>query len=64
MKTIKLNPSWAWAGEILIDSCIHGTDETVKQHAKQELMRALRGYDRLLKEHTDYFDMVEIDDED
>ncbi len=59
MKVIRLNPSWAAAGRMLLEVVKHGDTPEAKDNAAEEIMRALRGYDVMLKKHTDYFDAVE-----
>ncbi len=59
MKVIKLNPSWAAAGRMLLEVVKHGDTPEAKDNAADEIMRALRGYDGMLAKHTDYFDAVE-----
>ncbi len=55
-KTIKCNPSWEGSAQILLHVVEHGNTEQARRDAKEEILRAMRGYDAMLAEHTDYFD--------
>jgi hypothetical protein len=57
-KTIRCNPTWEWAVSVLLEVVEHGTDEA-KAEAKAEIKKAARGYDHLLRKHTDYFEPKE-----
>ena len=60
-KSIRCNPTWAWAGSVLLEVVENGDNQAARDDAKAEIMKALKGYDAMLKKHTDYFDEVEID---
>ncbi len=60
-KSIRMNPSWAWAGSVLLEVVENGDSEQARADAKDEILKALRGYDAMLKKHTDYFDEIEIE---
>ena len=64
MKVIKCNPTWAWAGSVLLEVVENGDIQQARDNAKAEIMKALRGYDGMLKKHTDYFDEVESEVQD
>lgn len=59
MKVIRLNPSWSACGRMLLEVVEHGDSQKARDDAKAEIIRALNGYDAMLKKHTDYFDAVE-----
>lgn len=59
MKVIKMNPSWSWAGSVLLEVVKHGDTPEAKDNAADEIMKALKGYDALLRKHTDYFEETE-----
>lgn len=63
-KSIRLNPSWAACGRILLEVVKHGDSEQARADAEAEIIRALKGYDAMLEKHTDYFEPVEIDNSD
>lgn len=60
-KSIRMNPSWAWAGSVLLEVVENGDSEQARRDAKDEILKALKGYDAMLAKHTDYFDEVEIE---
>lgn len=58
-KTLKCNPTWEWAGTVLIETikaCERAGNAEGAQDAADEITRALRGYDAMLAKHTNYFD--------
>ena len=59
-KTIRLNPTWEWATSVLLEVIEHGTPEG-REEAKQEIKRMAKGYDAMLREHTDYFEPKEVE---
>ncbi len=59
MKVIKMNPSWAACGRMLLEVVENGDSQQARDGAKEEIIRALRGYDGMLLKHTDYFDNTE-----
>lgn len=61
MKAIRMNPSWAWAGSVLLEVVENGDNQQARDDAKAEIMKALRGYDAMLEKHTDYFEEKEIE---
>ena len=61
MKTIKCNPSWAWAGSVLLEVVENGDTEQVRADAKAQILKALKGYDAMLEKHTDYFEPTEME---
>lgn len=63
MKAIRMNPSWQWAGRVLLEVVENGDTQEARDNAKAEIMKALGGYDAMLKKHTDYFDEVEVETE-
>lgn len=60
-KAIKCNPTWEWAVSVLLEVVEHGTEEA-KAEAKEEIKRGARGYDHLLRKHTNYFEPTEVED--
>ena len=58
---VKCNPTWSWAGSVLLEVVEHGDSQQARDDAKAEIMKALRGYDGMLKKHTDYFEATEIE---
>lgn len=56
MKTVKCNPTWTWAGSVLLEVVENGDSQEARDNAKAEILKALGGYDAMLKKHTDYFD--------
>ena len=58
-RTIRLNPTWESAARILLAVVENGDSEQAKQDARDELLRMARGYDAMLREHTDYFEAKE-----
>lgn len=60
-KSIRMNPSWAWAGSVLLEVVESGDTQEARDGAKEEIMKALRGYDGMLRKHTDYFEEKEIE---
>ena len=61
MKAIRMNPSWAWAGSVLLEVVENGDTQEARDGAKAEIMKALKGYDGMLEKHTDYFEEKEIE---
>lgn len=61
MKVIKMNPSWTWAASVLLEVVENGDNEQARRDAKDEILKAMRGYDALLEKHTDYFEEKEIE---
>ncbi len=61
-KAIILNPSWEAIGRIHLEALMspHNRDD-FKQTAHDEIIRGLRGYDALLRAHTDYFEPKEVE---
>jgi hypothetical protein len=59
MRVIKCNPSWAACGRMLLEVVENGDSEAARQGAKDEIIRALKGYDAMLEKHTDYFEQTE-----
>jgi len=59
-KTIRLNPSWEWAASVLLEVVEHGTTDA-KAEAKAEIMKMAKGYDGMLRKHTDYFEPKEVE---
>ena len=60
-KAIILNPTWEGAGRIFLETLQHSADEDDRQIAHDEIIRALKDYDRLLRAHTDYFEQKEVE---
>lgn len=60
-KAIRMNPSWEWAGKCLLECVENGDSAEARNDAKAEILKALRGYDAMLREHTDYFEEVEVE---
>ncbi len=54
--TVKCNPTWTGAGRMLLEVVKHGDTPQAKDDEANEILRALSGYDAMLKKHTDYFD--------
>lgn len=63
-KAIRLNPSWKACGRMLLEVVENGDTPEARQGAKDEILRALGGYDAMLAKHTDYFEEKEIEVED
>ena len=59
-KSVRCNPTWTWAASVLLEVVEHGDTPQARADAKAEILKAMRGYDSMLKEHTDYFDMIEV----
>lgn len=55
-RVVKCNPTWSWAGSVLLEVVEHGDSQEARDNAKAEILKALGGYDAMLKKHTDYFD--------
>jgi len=55
-KVIKCNPSWEASARILLEVVKHGDTPEAKDNAANEIIRGMRGYDGMLRKHTDYFD--------
>lgn len=62
-KSVRCNPTWTWAASVLLEVVENGDSEQARRDAKDEILKAMRGYDAMLKKHTNYFDEVEIDTE-
>jgi hypothetical protein len=58
-KTIRLNPSWEWAARVFVEALEHG-DEPAQREAKREIIKMAKGFDELLRKHTDYFEPKEV----
>jgi len=56
---IKCNPTWTWAASVLLEVVENGDSQEARDNAKAEILKAMRGYDSMLKKHTDYFDNTE-----
>jgi len=54
-KTIKCNPSWEASARILLAVITGSKSECARLDAQEELLRGMRGYDKMLAKHTDYF---------
>lgn len=54
-RTIKCNPSWEASARILLMVITSSDSETARLDAQEELLRGMRGYDAMLRKHTDYF---------
>lgn len=54
-KTIKCNPSWEASARLLLEVVKYGDTPEAKDNAANEIIRGMRGYDGLLRKHTDYF---------
>lgn len=59
-KSIILNPSWKACGRMLLEVVENGDTPEARQGAKDEILRALGGYDAMLEKHTDYFEAKEV----
>lgn len=59
MKVIKMNPSWEAVGRMLLEVVKYGDTPEAKDDAAKEILRALKGYDGMLRKHTDYFEETE-----
>jgi hypothetical protein len=46
---------------VLLEVVENGDSQEARDNAKAEILKALRGYDAMLKKHTDYFDATEIE---
>jgi len=55
-KTIKCNPSWEASARLLLEVVKHGDTPEAKDSAAEEIIRGMRGYDAMLRKHTNYFD--------
>jgi hypothetical protein len=58
---IKCNPTWTWAGSVLLEVVENGDSQQARDDAKAEILKALKGYDAMLAKHTDYFENTEIE---
>lgn len=60
-KAIRCNPTWTWAASVLLEVVENGDNAEARREAKDEILKAMRGYDAMLEKHTDYFDDVEVE---
>jgi len=61
MKAIRCNPTWEWAGGVLLEVVKHGSTVQVQKDAEHEILKAMKILDELLAKHTDYFEPKEAE---
>lgn len=59
-KSVICNPTWTWAASVLLEVVENGDSPEARANAKQEILKAMRGYDSMLEKHTDYFEEKEV----
>lgn len=57
---VTCNPSWTSAFRILLANMRLSSDEATWDECAAELIRAAGILDRMLLEHTDYFDLIPV----